>query len=200
MRLRLNWTLRIFGKMILFHFQTMTIPKAPTVGMSARVPHTTEFTIFLDYDNIKDERLIDELYYLQELHELGDFHVFSTSEFGRHTICVDRLFLRKALKVVYTSTCDHAFKRGVRINEYRTWILRTHGKGDRPMPKYLYSVESPHNGQRLQSQGHAMYLQNHYGAKIRLTNPDGNTVIELQDYKTSSKVCLKDLKVRKQIA
>jgi len=172
----------------------MNIPKTPTAGISARIPHTTEFVIFLDYDNITDERLIDELRYLQELYEVGDFHILATSEFGRHAMCVDRLFLREDLKVVYTSTCDQVFKRGIRINEGRTWICRTYKKGDRPIPKYLYSVESPYNGLRLQSQAHALFLQNHYGAKIRLTNPDGNTVLEFQDYKTSSKVSLKDVK------
>jgi hypothetical protein len=180
--------------MILIHIQSMNIPKSPTRGISARVKHTTDFTIFLDYDNIKDERLIDELVYLQELFELGDFHIFGTNEFGRHVICVDRMHLREALDVVYTSTCDEVFKRGIRINEFRTWILRSEPKGNRPAPKYLYSLPSPYNGQRLQSQAHSMYLQINYGAKVRLVNPDGNTSIEIQDYKTSSKVNLKDVK------
>jgi hypothetical protein len=73
--LRINATVRIFGKMWLLHFQSMDIPKAPTAGISARIPHTTEFVTFLDYDNITDERLVDELLYLQELHRLGDFRV-----------------------------------------------------------------------------------------------------------------------------
>lgn len=179
--------------MFLLHLQSMDIPRAPTRGISARIPHTTEFAVFMDYDNIKDERLIEELRYLQELYELGDFHVFATNEFGRHVICVDRLTLKEALNVVYTSTCDHVFKRGIRINEYRTWILRTHKKGDRPIPKYLCSVESPYNGKNLQSQAHARFLQKYYGAKVRLTNPDGNTKLEFQDYKTGSKVNLKDV-------
>jgi len=178
--------------MFLLHLQSMDIPKAPTRGISARIPHTTEFAVFMDYDNVKDERLIEELRYLQELYELGDFHVFATNEFGRHVICVDRLPLREALDVVYNSTCGEVFKRGIRINEYRTWILRTHKKGDRDRPKYLFSVESPYNGKNLQSQAHALFLRVHYGAKILLTNPDGNTKIEMQDYKTGSKVSLKD--------
>lgn len=118
--MRVNTTVRIFGKMYLFHFQSMDIPEAETAGISSRVSHTTEFALLMDYDNIKDERLIDELRYLQELHTLGDFHVFATNEFGRHVIDVDRMPLREALEVVYDSTCDAVFKRGVRINEYRT--------------------------------------------------------------------------------
>lgn len=192
--MRLHITFRIFGKMLLLHFQSMNIPKTPTKGMSARIPHTTEYVTFLDYDNIKDERLIDELVYLQELFMLGDFHIFATNEFGRHAICVDRLTLKEELDVVYNSTCDHVFKRGVCINEYRTYILRTAPKGNRPAPKYLYTIKSPYNGKRLQSQAHSLFLKNYYGAKVRLSNSDGNTVIEMQGYKTGSKTDLKDVK------
>lgn len=184
---------RILGKMYLFHFQSMDIPKAPTAGISSRIPHTTEFTIFLDYDNIVDSRLVDELLYLQELHTLGDFHVLSSSEYNRHAICADRLPLREALDVIYSSTCDATFARGARINEYRTWILRGLEKGNRDKPKYLYSLESPYNGQRLQSQAHALFLQHYYGAKVRLTNPDGNGILEVQGYKTGSKIDLKEV-------
>jgi hypothetical protein len=188
-----NATVRILGKMFLLHFQSMDIPKAPTAGISARVSHTTEFVPFLDYDNMVDPRLVDELLYLQELHTLGDFHVLSSSEYNRHAICLDRLFLRQALRVVYDSTCDATFARGVRINEYRTWILRGLEKGNRDRPKYLYTVESPYNGQRLQSQAHALFLQHYYGAKVRLTKPDGNTILETQGYKTGKKIDMKDV-------
>ncbi|MCW4004577.1 MAG: hypothetical protein NWE95_11770 [Candidatus Bathyarchaeota archaeon] len=186
--MRLNLTFRFLGQMFLLHLQSMAIPKAPTTGLSARIPHTTDYALFLDYDNIKDQRLVDELQYLQELYGLGDFHVLATSEFGRHVVCTDRMPLKEALEVVYNSTCDQLFKRGIRINEYRTWILRTQEKGSRPKPRYLYSVESPYNGERLQSQAHAMFLKMHYGAKIRLVNPDGNNTLDFQDYKTGSKL------------
>jgi hypothetical protein len=186
--MRLSVTFRSLGWMLLFHLQGMPIPKAPTVGLSLRIPHTTDFVVGMDFDNIKDERLIDELQYLQELFGLGDFHVFVTSEFGRHVICIDRLALKEALEVIYASTCDDLFKRGVKINEFRTWVLRTQGKGNRPAPKYLYSVESPYNSQRLQSQAHAIFLQKYFGAKIRLVNPDENTVLNFQDFRTGSKL------------
>ena len=166
----------------------MTIPIAETNGISARIPHTTQFVVFLDYDNILDGRLVDELQYLQELFRIGDFHVFSTNEFGRHVICLDRMALRESLDVVYASTCDQVFKRGVRINEYRTWILRTHKKGSRSKPRFVYSVNSPYNGEHLQSQAHGLFLQKYYDVKVRLTKPDLNSTINFQRYKTSSKI------------
>jgi hypothetical protein len=182
--------------MFLLHFQSMDIPKEPTAGISARIPHTTEFVPLLDYDNITDERLADELLYLQELHTLGDFHVFASSEYNRHAICADRLSLREALDVIYSSTCDAVFARGIRINEFRTWILRGLEKGNTDSPKYLYSLESPYNGQRLQSQAHARYIEQYFGTRVRLTNPDGNMTLEIEGYKTGKNV---DKKVAKEM-
>lgn len=175
-------------------FQSMKIPIEATAGVSARIKYTTEFVVFMDYDNVEDSRLVEELVYLQELFRLGDIYVFATNEFGRHAVCIDRLRLKQALRVVYNSTCDAVFKRGIRINEYRTWVLRALGKGDRPKPKYLYSVESPYNGQRLQSQAHGKFLQQYFGAQVRLANPDGNDELETQGYKTGSKTSAKDVK------
>lgn len=185
-------TVSLLGKTFHFKFQVLDTPRAPTVGMSARIPGTCEFVVFMDYDNIKDERLKEELKDLQEIFHLGDFHVLETNEYGRHTVCFDRMTMREALAVVWESTCDYNFKRGIRINEYRTWILRVLEKGNRPKPKYLYTVESPYNGQRLQSQAHALFLQTYYGANVRLVNPDGNTKLEIQGYKTANKLDVKE--------
>jgi len=40
---------------------------------------------------------------------------------------------------------------------------------------------------------HAQFLKAFYGVNVRLINPDGNTEIEIQGYKTSSKTTAKDL-------
>jgi len=191
--MRIKWETSILNRYCLFQFQSMKIPNTPTKGLSARIPHSTNYVLFMDFDNIEDNRLDDELIPLQELFRLGDFHVFKTSEFGRHAICIDEMPLREATDVVYSSSCDAMFKKGIRINEFRTWILRNWEKGERERPKYLRTVESPYNGERLQSQAHAIFLQAFYGVQVRLVNPDGNTEIEIQTYNTSSKVTVKDL-------
>jgi len=192
--MRIKSAFSVLNRYCLFEFQSMKAPKTPTKGMSARVPYTTNFVIFLDYDNIQDERLDEELIYLQELYSLGDFHILKTNEFGRHAVCIDEMLVREALDVVYTSTCDYQFKRGIRINEYRTWILRGWEKGERGRPEYLRTIESPHNGRRLQSQAHGKFLQAFFKANVRLVNPDGNDEIEIQTYNTSSKVTMGELR------
>lgn len=187
-------TISLFGKVFHIKFQILDKPKAATIGMSARIPGTCEFAIFADYDNVKDERLKEELEDLQDIFHLGDFHVFETNPYGRHVICVDRMPMREAMAVLMESTCDYNFKQGIKINEYRTWILRIVEKGNRPKPKYLYPVKSKYNGEHFQSQAHLLFLLLYYGADVRPVKNklDGNTKIEIQGYKTASKIDIRD--------
>ena len=155
-------------------------------GVSSRIPGTTLHVLFLDYDNIVDERLMEELRYLQEEFELGNFYVLETRNKGRHAICIDALRPRDQKEIVDFSSCDLLFKRAPRINEYRCWVLRFAKKGNRDAPKYLYKVESPCEGKNLQSVGHAKYLLN-FGVTIDLKNPFGPEEIETQEYNTGKR-------------
>jgi hypothetical protein len=142
--------------------------------------------VFLDYDNIDDDRLKEELEFLQSNFELGNFYVLKTREFGRHAVCVDALRFKDAKEIVDFSSCDVMFKRAPRINEYRAWVLRYSKKGNREEPKYLYTVESEFEGKNLQSVGHAKYLLN-FGLKVDLKNPFGTEDIETQNYNTGKR-------------
>jgi hypothetical protein len=155
-------------------------------GVSSRIPDTSLHVTFLDYDNIVDERLIEELRFLQEEFQIGNFHVLETRNEGRHAVCVDALQFKDILEIVRFSSCDLMFKKAPRINEYRCWVLRYAKKGNRDEPKYLYTVESPYEGQNLQSRCHAKYLLN-FGIKIDLKKPFGPEEIEVQDYNTGKR-------------
>lgn len=157
-----------------------------TEGVSSRIPNTSLHVLFLDYDNIVDERLIEELRFLQEEFEIGNFYVLETRNEGRHAVCVDALRFRDVLDIVWFSSSDLMFKKAPRINEYRCWVLRYAKKGNRDEPKYLYTVEFPYEGKNLQSLGHAKYLLK-FGVKIDLKNPYGTEEIETQEYNTGKR-------------
>jgi len=157
-----------------------------TKGVSSRIPGTTLHVLFLDYDNITDERLTEELRYLQDEFELGNFYVLETRNNGRHCVCIDALRFKDILEIVRFSSCDVMFKKAPRINEYICWVLRFEKKGSRDAPKYLYTVESPHEGKNLQSRGHAKYLEK-FGVRIELKNPYGTEEIEVQSYNTGTR-------------
>jgi hypothetical protein len=158
-----------------------------TRGASSRVPTTSLHVTFLDYDDIVDERLKEELMFLQEEFEIGNFYVLETRTKGRHAICLDALRFKDVLEIVRFSNCDLMFKRGPVMNEFRTWVLRDSKKGDRDAPKYLYTVQSKFEGQNLQSTGHANFLRINFGIKVDLQNPYGPEKIEIQSYKTGKR-------------
>jgi hypothetical protein len=157
-----------------------------TRGVSSRIPNTSLHVIFLDYDNIDDEKLKEELRFLQEEFQIGNFYVFKTRNEGRHVYCIDALRLRDVKEIVDFSSCDRSFKKAPQINEYRSWVLRYGKKGDRGEPQYLYTIESPYEGKNLQSRGHAKYLMK-FGVKIDLKDPYGPEEVEIQEYNTKDK-------------
>ena len=164
-----------------------------TMGVESRVPKTALHVPFLDYDNVvgifseePEKRLREELQFLQDEFEIGNFYVFWTRDEGRHAVCLDALTFRQVKDIVDFSSCDLKFKSAPRINEYRCWVLRFANKGKRGAPKYLYTVESPFEGKNLQSRGHAKYLLN-FGLKVNLKNPYGPEEINTQEYSTSDK-------------
>ena len=170
----------------LFKIQGIKRLDVRTEGVSSRIPNTALHVTFLDYDNIVDERLKEELGFLQHEFEIGNYHVLETRNEGRHAVCIDALRFKDVKEIVDFSSCDLMFKKAPRINEYRCWVLRFAKKGNRDEPKYLYTVESPYEGQNLQSRGHAKYLEK-FGIKIDLKNPFGPEEIEVQDYNTGKR-------------
>ena len=121
--------------------------KIRTAGIESRVKGTPFHCIFLDYDNITLETLIeDELKPLQEIFKLGNFYVFQTGDTNYHCICKDVRTARGVYEIISSCNCDQAFKRAILINEYRSWVLRFDEKGNRPPPKYVCKVESRYEG------------------------------------------------------
>jgi hypothetical protein len=157
-----------------------------TSGVSSRVPHTSLHIVFLDYDNVDDERLKEELVFLISEFGLGNFYVFETRNAGRHAVCIDALRFKDVKEIVDFSSCDLMFKKAPMINEYRCWVLRYAKKGNREAPKYLYTIKSQYEGKNLQSLGHARYLLN-FGVEIDLKNPFGTEEIETQAYNTGKR-------------
>ncbi|MDT8782292.1 MAG: hypothetical protein IAX22_06560 [Candidatus Bathyarchaeota archaeon] len=178
--------LKIRNYTLLAKIQTMKKLDVRSSGTSSRIPNTPLHVTFLDYDNIDDQRLKEELRFLQLEFELGNFYVLQTREYGRHAICIDALPFKDIKEIIDFTSCDMMFKRAPKINEYRCWVLRYSNKGNREPPKYLYTIESQFEGKNLQSCGHAKFLQK-YGIKIDVKKPYGTEEIELQDYNTGKR-------------
>jgi hypothetical protein len=192
--MRLSYLTQIGDLTLFLKLQAWHKRSVRTEGYSARVIPTCLFVTFLDYDNIVDERLTEELRFIQDEFDIGNFYIFRSSELGRHCVCIDALTLKEVKQILNLSTCDVAFKNSPRISEYRTWVLRHGKKGDREAPKYTYTVESQYEGDNLQSVGHKMFLEAMFGVKTpELKNPLGDEAVELQWYNTWSRVSRAEL-------
>jgi hypothetical protein len=172
---------------LLFKVQVMKKLDVRSEGVSSRIPGTALHVIFMDYDNITTERLVEELEHIQREKQVGNFYIFETRDKGRHAVCIDALPFKDAKAVVDYSSCDLMFKRGPRISEYRCWVLRFAKKGNRPAPKYLKTIESPFEGVNLQSRAHAKYLMKFGIPPIELKKPVGPEEIEIQEYNTGKR-------------
>lgn len=179
-------TIRIGKWSLLFKLRTIMLGVRST-GISSRVSGTPYHIVCLDYDNVSDTRLDEELRWLQQEFKLGNFIVLETSKFGRHVVCLDVLKFKDALEIVRTSNCDAMFKKAPRNNENISWVLRFDKKGSRDPPKYLRTIKSSYEGKNLQSLGHAKYLLN-YGIKIQLQKPFGPEEVERQTYNTGKRI------------
>ena len=171
---------------VLIKLQIWKKLKIRSRGMESKVKGTSLHVTFLDYDYINDERLREELQFLQESFQIGNFYVFETRKKGRHAVCLDALTAKDQKQIVDFSNADPAFKKAPMINEFRCWVLRVDKKGKRPAPKYLYTIVSPYEGTNPQSRGHCHYLFK-FGLTVDLKNPIGEDGIYTEDYNTSEK-------------
>ena len=177
--------LKLKNRNLFIKVQAWKTLKIRTAGIESRVKGTPFHCIFLDYDNITLDTLIeDELQPLQEWYEIGNFYVFQSGDNNYHCICIDALTAKEAHAIVNASGCDQAFKRAILINEHRNWVLRFDDKGNRPPPKYVCKIESCYEGLNPQSIGHATYLKK-FGIEIELKKPIGENRIGTEGYNTS---------------
>jgi hypothetical protein len=199
----------LFGQSYIFYLQKLKKPHEWTCGITSRIVGTNLHILLMDYDIIREDYLMDELEYLQDIFRLGNFYVFRTrldkesSEYkldgvkvkkysigGYHCICLDVDTLRNNLLVLRSSSSDYAFINAPSYNPEKHWVLRMVEKGKRGAPEYIGVVESEYEGEKPQSLFHARILDDMFDLKIEQTlkNPLGNEDGILDYYNTAKRV------------
>lgn len=162
-------TLRIFSYKISFYINRhITVPR----GVSSRIPHTLHHVLYLDYDNVEYDILEDEIKTLMVFCELGNMHIIRTSERNYHVECHGYFLPVEVLEIQDMSSCDALFRRGPKLSLSRGWIHRRSEKGAKKEPEFVKTLESPFNGDRLQSSFHNDTLNTDFDLEITLVNPD----------------------------
>ena len=156
--------------------------------------------LFWDYDDCQQDRVIEDLRYLQEKYQLAEIYVFKSrpevktmvsipeccipEQFqdkkaqtievitgSYHAFCLDKCSLYEANSILADSQCDYAFKKGARVDMSRSWTLRTFADEKRGKPEYVCTLESPYH-EREQSSSHIAFVNRIYGLGIKAINPD----------------------------
>lgn len=154
----MKWSLRIFGHEItlLGYYRP---PKMVYVAGITNRCRNGEYIIFLDYDNIPVDWVIDELKFLQERYNLGDFILLRSSKNGFHAINPTKVSLNQLVTILRASSTDAAFKNVPLLRARKVWTLRTTMKKG-SIPKYYLTLR--HSTRREGSRPHWRVLQKLY--------------------------------------
>lgn len=145
-----------------------------------------KYIFYLDYDLMKEEYIKGELIHLQEIYDLGDIHVFQSSEKGFHVISFAKLTAKEYVEILENSSCDYAFKNIPRYTSYRNWVLRHFSKGIVKQPKYLYTLKR--KTKRQHSLAHYKFIKLLYPKINQKINSDGIKELTAIKYATGSNV------------
>lgn len=173
------------NRVIFFSCYILKQPQTPTVGMQSRCSDSRH-VVFLDYDCITLDALVEELTYLQERFKLSEFYIFkSHPEKDRyHAVCLDKLSFRKVWDIIAESSCDYAFKRAPGIQQIRSWVLRFAPKKSQEAPWFVHVLKSKYH-LREQSAAHAKFLEAYYKVPVILNNSDGKDEMKVVSYLTA---------------
>lgn len=120
------------------------------------------YCLFLDYDDVPYDWVVEELRFLIDDFGLGDVHVFRTNK-GFHAICTTKYCLREVVEVMRSSSIDAAYLDVPLREAKKLWTLRTSAKGGK-VPVYLVTLPGSHVGE--ESHAHNEILRKLYNINI----------------------------------
>lgn len=119
------------------------------------------YCLFLDYDDVPYEWVVEELRFLISAHGIGDVHVFRTNK-GFHAICTTKYSLSEIVTFMRDSSVDEAYANVPLRVVKKLWTLRISAKAGK-VPVYLLTLP----GQRgHESRPHNELLRKLYNVEI----------------------------------
>ena len=137
------------------------------------------YIITLDYDNLDQDDVINDIRRLQYEFALSDFYVFNSGN-GFHAVCLDKVTLLELRNIMENSSIDPNYMRVPFISGKRLWVLRLTNKDDKEV-FYSGTIKSSY-GKNRQSQAHAILLNNLFDLGIKLIYSDGEKHLKLASY------------------
>jgi hypothetical protein len=138
----------------------------------------SRYVLFIDYDDIPIEWLIDELLWLQDKWMLGDLQLFETNN-GYHVICTQKFTLKELVKIMQDTSTDAAYLNVPLHRAKKIWVLRTTAKNGQ-RPKFLKTL--PGNLMRQESKPHNDFLRKIYNIPITGSKEDSEEELTIASY------------------
>ena len=129
-----------------------------------------EFVLFLDYDEVPLEWVLDELKWLQSEEYLGDIHIFKTAK-GYHAVNTEKRSFTEILRLMNLTSADPHFINVPLKYGKKVWTLRTSDKKNKPKTSFVMTMKG--SIPIKQSSPHNWLLRNLYGIKISKKYEDG---------------------------
>jgi len=114
-----------------FSFLFQRLKNKEIVGITNRTKDGL-YTVFIDYDGLEINLIIEELDRIQQDFNLSHFYLFRSSKKGIHAVCFDKLPMRKFIEVLNNSSADYNFIQVPLKYGSKQWNLRISEKEQKP--------------------------------------------------------------------
>lgn len=164
------------------------------VGISSLCEDEAHHVLFLDYDQTSFWVMIKDLERLAE--QYSPFFIICSKEEEKEgvkvgnyqAISLDKLYPSEIIDIQRTTHCDGAYIGMPTRNMFRSWVLRTSGKGKRPAPKFACVVGNK-NLDHPTSKAHYTWLRKFYNVpEIKYKNMDNSTKLFRNVYETLNRL------------
>lgn len=186
-------------------FMVAKLPSVPTVGVGSLCKGDNarfEHVVFIDYDNILEWIVEEELNWIVNQYKLSNFYLFyternidekSSSHIDRisgnyHAVSLTKLTFSKINEIIRNTHSDYNYKLMPNYVKYKFWVLRFVGKENKSAPKFLKIIpDYPVNMNNRISKAHKEFFECMYPDLPRLpyTNLDDSEGVFITPYLTS---------------
>jgi len=177
----MKFNFKLFGREVGIIASSRKVCREPVQGVTNRTMDGL-FVVFLDYDEIPVEWLEGELNSLQDEFNLGDFHVFKSSDTNHHAVCFDKVTRETYQRILSRSSCDPYYKKVPFVFGKRLGTLRASSKKGKSI--IYYKALKGHINEYFMSTAHKKFFSGHHKEMcFTKKNEDGLTGLIMASYK-----------------
>lgn len=156
--------LKIFHRLLKVRAYLIDVKDEDIIAYSNRTEDGF-MVLFMDYDGMRFEDMVNELRWIQEQFKLSSFYLFEGMN-GYHAICLDKLILHEYQDILRCSSVDENYIK-IPLKQNKHWLLRLSNKGGSKI-RFCGVVDSDYGYNFERSKAHATLLNNLFDLEINV--------------------------------